>query len=589
MVEVNQFKKWMDYNLRTRTIFLLGLLGLTTVLGIGSSTSPPLALVVEGDQALLDLGLPGSGSLTSPFILTLTDPTLAVTLLHLTLHLSIQGSTLNHLYTFNITSGHLKVLNSQISVAHLVHSPGTLVRNSTFHSSTSALVVDNSNEVRVSNSSFSTSFIGLEVVDSPSVRVEDSTFSSTNQGIVSRNSSLSISGSSFTSNQLALLTSLGSDLTLSDSVFQDNQGDIYLTDHSSSNLSGNSFTGSLDVEYASATFDLNSFSGSQVTFFQSAAVVVTDNHFSGGSVHVLAGSDDLFVNNSFTDCPLTIQSSTNQSIQSNQWVFNTTATGLDLIDSSGVINDNSFTNSGVGLVDSLFSPHAYQFSNNQVNGLPLGFYAGINHTVLSEPHGQLILLATSSVSVINQSIHSTAPAGIQILNSTGVIISRSNLTNNYNGLSLTNSSLGEVSYNNFTGQVSYAIALSQDTSNITFHHNNFSSNNPSGVQVLDDGVNNIWYVAEEGNYWSDLSGRTTYPTAGSAGSVDLHPLLIPTTFPLTTTSTTLPTNTTDSRTGGEEGRSRWLAPVLLGSILLFVSLGLVVLLKGFSFSFKIGK
>lgn len=486
-------------------------------------------------------------------------------------------------------------------MVHLVHSPGTLVRNSTLHSPTTALVVVKSDHVRVSNCSFSNAFVGMEVVDSSSGQVVDSTFGSTSQGIVSRNSSLSISQCSFTLNQVALLASLGSNLSTSDSLFHHNQGDVYVADQSFATFWSNSFTGSLEIEFASATFRSNSFTDSQVTFFQSFSLVLTDNTFSGGVVQVLAGVDDLLSNNSFNDTPLILRSTSNVSVDTNQWVFSTTATGLGLTDSSGVINDNSFTNSGVGVLDGLFSPHAYQFNDNRVNSLRLGFFTDLNSTVVSEPFGQLILLTSTNITISNQSIHSTAPAAVQVLDSTEVTVGRSSFANNLLGLSLTNTTVGEVSYNNFTGQVGYAVALAR-SSNITLHHNSFDGNNLSGVQVLDEGVNNTWHFRGEGNYWSDLSGRASYPTDGSAGSVDVHPLLVPSSAPPSkslvelpsSTMTTAPlTNTTDTNEegeGGEEGLdSLWMAPTVLGSVLFMAALGLVVLIKGFSFSFKIGR
>jgi len=82
-------------------------------------------------------------------------------------------------------------------------------------------------------------------------------------------------------------------------------------------------------------------------------------------------------------------------------------------------------------------------------------------------------------------------------------------------------------YNQFINNSQYGIFLEKHSSRNSIHHNRFIYNNiGGGSQVLDHGANNIWYEeqTEEGNFWSDYSGRGKYKIDGYANSEDPYPL-----------------------------------------------------------------
>ncbi len=151
-------------------------------------------------------------------------------------------------------------------------------------------------------------------------------------------------------------------------------------------------------------------------------------------------------------------------------------------------------------------------SNNDVDGIYL--YASTSSTVsnntCSYNNGDGIFLEYSGLSTV---IYNTCN------------------NNNNRGIFLYDSAC-DVTYNILYENVGYGVYLSGSDSDLV-HHNNFVANNLGGPsQANDDGSNHFWYdtVTLEGNYWSDWSGTGTYAIDGSAGSVDLYPLVEPTMF-----------------------------------------------------------
>ncbi|GAH83588.1 unnamed protein product, partial [marine sediment metagenome] len=89
-------------------------------------------------------------------------------------------------------------------------------------------------------------------------------------------------------------------------------------------------------------------------------------------------------------------------------------------------------------------------------------------------------------------------------------------------------------YNLIQECVSYAVYIGENSHNNTLYLNTFFENNHLyDWQAEDFGLNNSWYneTTHLGNYWSDWSGTGSYSIGGSAGSVDLYPLLFPSITP----------------------------------------------------------
>ena len=89
-------------------------------------------------------------------------------------------------------------------------------------------------------------------------------------------------------------------------------------------------------------------------------------------------------------------------------------------------------------------------------------------------------------------------------------------------------SLNNIIHNNLiSDNLRYGVYLASFSNSSVIYHNSFRDNNPVGIsQGFDSALNNTWYNSAlmEGNWWSDwVSG--TYTIEGTAGSVDLYPLV----------------------------------------------------------------
>jgi len=95
----------------------------------------------------------------------------------------------------------------------------------------------------------------------------------------------------------------------------------------------------------------------------------------------------------------------------------------------------------------------------------------------------------------------------------------------FNGIYSTNSSDSVISYNYFFDNTEYGVYLDQYSYFNRIHHNEFVYNNLEGFsQAFDDGEQNIWFDSnlEEGNFWTDFSGKNGYGIDGSANSIDIY-------------------------------------------------------------------
>ena len=136
--------------------------------------------------------------------------------------------------------------------------------------------------------------------------------------------------------------------------------------------------------------------------------------------------------------------------------------------------------------------------------------------------------------------------GITLYNSSSSIIFNNTCSNNRNyGIYLTGefdhefalsaydiklqttSDLNLIVYNTLVENEGYGIYLEYSNNNLIYN-NTFINNNLGGSsQAYDAGSGNTWYNAatQEGNYYNDWPGTGTYSIDGSAGSIDLYPLV----------------------------------------------------------------
>ncbi|MHA1420010.1 MAG: right-handed parallel beta-helix repeat-containing protein [Candidatus Heimdallarchaeaceae archaeon] len=178
-------------------------------------------------------------------------------------------------------------------------------------------------------------------------------------------------------------------------------------------------------------------------------------------------------------------------------------------------------------------------SNNlcSYNNYGLLFYWSVNSDVINNICSNndvdgIYLYASTSSTVSNNTCSYNNGDGIFLeYSGLSTVIYNTCNNNNNRGIFLYDSAC-DVIYNILYKNVGYGVYLSGSDSDLV-HHNNFVANNLGGPsQANDDGSNHFWYdtVTLEGNYWSDWSGTGTYAIDGSAGSVDLYPLVEPTMF-----------------------------------------------------------
>jgi len=145
---------------------------------------------------------------------------------------------------------------------------------------------------------------------------------------------------------------------------------------------------------------------------------------------------------------------------------------------------------------------------------------------------------TDGCSIKDSTIDSNTGHGIFLDASAGNTVTDSTLAGNENGIVLDGSGDNTIMDNDLTANGGWGVAILSGEGNMV-HHNNFRSNNGTGIQADDHGADNHWNdTSDEGNFWSDYEGRyvpgathdwrawdTPYDTNGSSGSNDSHPLV----------------------------------------------------------------
>ncbi len=126
----------------------------------------------------------------------------------------------------------------------------------------------------------------------------------------------------------------------------------------------------------------------------------------------------------------------------------------------------------------------------------------------------------------NNDILASGLNGIYLRKSFEIYIGKNFIANSEkNGIYSTNSSKVVITFNYFFYNFEYGVFLDYQSYFNVIHHNEFVNNNQDGIsQAFDDGEQNTWYDSnlEEGNFWTDFSGKNGYEIDGSANSVDIY-------------------------------------------------------------------
>lgn len=160
--------------------------------------------------------------------------------------------------------------------------------------------------------------------------------------------------------------------------------------------------------------------------------------------------------------------------------------------------------------------------------------AWIHNNSFNECSASLFIYNTSSTIITNNTFFKCLGRNIYLVYTTYSFIAYNIIQIGDLGFVLKDSHFNVFYYNLIQECVSYAVYIGENSHNNTLYLNTFFENNHLyDWQAEDFGLNNSWYneTTHLGNYWSDWSGTGSYSIGGSAGSVDLYPLLFPSITP----------------------------------------------------------
>jgi len=200
--------------------------------------------------------------------------------------------------------------------------------------------------------------------------------------------------------------------------------------------------------------------------------------------------------------------------------------GIDLFFSSNIVmTNNSFVNDGVVMDGYQYDPQLFYFNshtipdNNIVNGKPLRYYKDCNGiSIDSIPVGQLILANCSNVDAKNLEITHT-DIGIQVIFSTNILITGSDISHNLRGIYLYSSSNNNLTGSNVSSHESGGGIVLLNSSKNSIIGNNVS-NNEYGIYLYSSSLNRIYHnriiynshqaLQDSYNFWND-----SYPSGGN--------------------------------------------------------------------------
>ncbi|MFX1506636.1 MAG: nitrous oxide reductase family maturation protein NosD [Promethearchaeota archaeon] len=186
-------------------------------------------------------------------------------------------------------------------------------------------------------------------------------------------------------------------------------------------------------------------------------------------------------------------------------------------------------------------------SNNEGGGIQVyesNFSIVCDNICQDNDEAGISLWFSESPTIINNNCNHNTGEGIFLNSSSFTLVCDNHCYDNYNGIRTLNSENNSILWNVITGNENYGVTLEYPSDYNHIHHNTFIDNGNSWSQAYDAGKNNQWYdsMTQEGNYWSDSAGQSSYGIAGPAEASDLYIL---TNIPTTCTTATTPTTTTE--------------------------------------------
>ncbi|MFE3845750.1 LamG-like jellyroll fold domain-containing protein, partial [Thermoplasmatota archaeon] len=220
---------------------------------------------------------------------------------------------------------------------------------------------------------------------------------------------------------------------------------------------------------------------------------ISSNNISINNIGVdltsISDSNNISSNNiSFNDRYGVAASGTTNNIVGNN-IESNEVYGVEVFESSVNISDNIFINDGIHIAnDYTYSRAINTVIGNTVNGKPLMYNESNFNQIISTVAGQIVLVDCQNITIANQDISNTSVA-IQLWNSSYCNLTSNNISNNYNGIQLSNtSSFNNITVNNVSGNSNAGTILNNLSNNNSLIANNFTND---GITIVNSFNNTI--------------------------------------------------------------------------------------------------
>jgi parallel beta-helix repeat protein len=239
---------------------------------------------------------------------------------------------------------------------------------------------------------------------------------------------------------------------------------------------------------------------------------------------------------------ITVYSSPGITIANNS-IFNTGSDGIVLEGSpESLISNNKISEQFTGI--------RLEYSDSSIvngNSLFHNYYAidcfdshfmNITDNICSNNDNICISVGTSNSSTLlnnsclNSGWDSLFDAAIVLIECNNCIVANCTIINCFQGIYAPSTSYSQFYYNYLENNSKYGISLLNgwlEAHSNMIYLNSFINNNQNHSQALDNGTSNTWYYSEleQGNFWSDWNGTSSYSIAGTANAIDIYPLSEP--------------------------------------------------------------
>ncbi len=194
----------------------------------------------------------------------------------------------------------------------------------------------------------------------------------------------------------------------------------------------------------------------------------------------------------------------------NNTLTDNTIYGILISESQNIqLTGNTLTNNGISFRgDSLSSWNTHTFCNNTVNSKPIYYYADTNGVNIPNNAGQLILANCTYCNLTGAYI-SNVENGIQLGFSFNNSVINDTLTENLNGVLLSNADNNTFSSNTFIDNTVFGVSVHNSTANL-FWGNEFTGNNTNAFEDTTS-AGNFWDNGHTGNEWDDFEDNEGYP------------------------------------------------------------------------------